>query len=267
MAAINYDTSISRVLKHEGGYTNHPQDPGGPTNWGITIHDARKYWKPNATAADVKAMPLAIAKTIYRQRYWDNQLCDRLEGGVDYAMFDYGVNSGVGRSGKVLRRLLRLPDNTSVVTADVVKAANLKDSAQLSAAICDERLAFLKALKTWPTFGSGWGRRVAEVKAASRAMAQKEEAPTDISAANAKAIVQEPKTGMPTAIATAAIAPTAGVGFWGWIAAHPIATTAIVFVAVVGVGVVIQLIKRHYAKKQDAAPKGWVPPYIPNAQV
>lgn len=163
----NYDDALSRLLKHEGGYSNHPSDPGGPTKYGITIHDYRKYVKPGATASDVKAMTLDEAKGIYRAKYWDVQRCDDLPSGVDYAIFDYGVNSGVGRSGKVLRRILDMPDNTHTITGAVVTAANKRDPRELVIAICEERLAFLKRLKTWPTFGKGWGRRVAEVKAHS----------------------------------------------------------------------------------------------------
>jgi lysozyme family protein len=83
----------------------------------------------------------------------------------------YGVNSGIGRSGKVLRRTLRLPDNTSVVTDEVVAAARAIDPRTLIAAICDERLHFLQSLKTWPVFGRGWSRRVAEVKSKALKMA------------------------------------------------------------------------------------------------
>ncbi|MFN3659583.1 MAG: glycoside hydrolase family 108 protein, partial [Pseudolabrys sp.] len=171
MAERNFQASLDRLLRHEGGYTNHPSDPGGPTNFGITIAVYRKYVKPNATAADVRAMTVAEAKTIYRARYWDAQRCDELPAGVDYAVFDYGVNSGIGRSGKVLRRVLRLPDNTSAVSDAVIAAARAANASGLVAAICDERLRFLQALKTWPVFGKGWGRRVAEVRAAALAMA------------------------------------------------------------------------------------------------
>jgi lysozyme family protein len=170
MILKTYDTALARLLAHEGGYTNHPSDPGGPTNFGITIFDYRKYVKSNATAADVKAMKLDEAKAIYRAKYWDAQRCDELPAGVDYAVFDYGVNSGIGRSGKVLRRVLKLPDNTSVVNDAVIATACAADGKTLIAAICDERLRFLQSLKTWPVFGAGWGRRVAEVRAAALAM-------------------------------------------------------------------------------------------------
>ncbi|HZL30396.1 MAG TPA: glycosyl hydrolase 108 family protein [Pseudolabrys sp.] len=171
MAKATYDQALRRLLLHEGGYTNHPDDPGGPTNFGITIYDYRKYVKPGATAADVKAMRLDEAKAIYRAKYWDAQRCDELPAGVDDAVFDYGVNSGIGRSGKVLRRCLDLPDNTSIVTDAVVAAAKQADAARLVSAICDERLSFLKSLKTWAVFGRGWGQRVAEVRAYSLQLA------------------------------------------------------------------------------------------------
>jgi lysozyme family protein len=171
MAAVNYDEALRQLLLHEGGYTHHPSDPGGPTNFGITIYDYRKYVKQGATAADVKTMSLDEAKSIYRAKYWDAQRCDELPTGVDNAVFDYGVNSGIGRSGKVLRRCLKLPDDSSIVNDTVIAAAIEVDAKALVIAICDERLRFLKGLKTWGVFGKGWGLRVAEVKAFSLALA------------------------------------------------------------------------------------------------
>ncbi len=153
MTAANYEACLKKTLSYEGGYTNHPSDPGGPTNWGITIADARKYWKKDATAADVKAMPLSVAKEIYRERYWDAVAGDTLPAGLDLAVFDFAVNSGVSRSLSYLK-LYRTNDPT--------------ESAQR---ICDERLRFLRGLKTWPTFGKGWERRVVDVRKTALAMA------------------------------------------------------------------------------------------------
>jgi lysozyme family protein len=166
-----FETCLSLLLAHEGGYTHHPSDPGGPTNFGITIGDYRRYVNVNATAADVRRMKLDEAKIIYREKYWDAQRCDELPAGVNYAVFDYGVNSGIGRSGKVLRRILGLPDDSSAVTDAVIAAARAADPKALIVAICDERLRFLRSLKTWPVFGGGWGRRVAEVKSTALKMA------------------------------------------------------------------------------------------------
>jgi len=177
MAESSYDEALRRLLVHEGGYSNHPSDPGGPTNFGITIIDYRKYIKGDGTAADVRAMTVDQAKGIYRPKYWNAMRCDELPAGVDYCIFDYGVNSGIGRAGKVLRRLLGMPDNTSVVTDVVLTAARACDPKVLAAALCDERLRFLQSLKTWPVFGAGWGRRVREVRAAALAMANKTAVP------------------------------------------------------------------------------------------
>lgn len=171
MTAGNYGEALRRLLVHEGGYGNHPDDPGGPTNFGITIIDYRKYIMPEAAASDVKAMPLEHAKAIYRAKYWDELRCDELPGGLDYAVFDYGVNSGISRAAKVLQRIIGVADDGRIgdVTLHAV-AAN--PPRELIERLCDERLAFLKRLRTWPVFGKGWGRRVAEVKAAALAMAE-----------------------------------------------------------------------------------------------
>lgn len=171
MVAATFDEALRRLLVHEGGYSNHPSDPGGPTNFGITIADYRKYVKPDASAADVRAMPLDHAKAIYRQRYWRALRCDELPAGLDYAVFDYSVNSGVPRAAKVLQRLLGLPDNGRM-SDTVVAAIATRDASDLIARLCDERLAFLKSLRTWPVFGAGWGRRVAEVRRAALALAK-----------------------------------------------------------------------------------------------
>jgi lysozyme family protein len=162
--------ALRRVLAHEGGYSNHPSDPGGPTNFGITIADYRKYAKPHATAADVKAMRLDEAKAIYRAHYWAPLCCDELPAGLDYAVFDYGVNSGVGRAARVLRRLAGLSGDAPLDAA-LLAAVRKRDARDLITRLCDERLSFLKRLKTWPVFGAGWGRRVAQVRAMALGMA------------------------------------------------------------------------------------------------
>lgn len=174
MSASSYDAALARLLAHEGGYTNHPDDPGGPTNFGITIADYRRYVKAGASAADVRAMTLEEAKAIYRSRYWDALACDALPAGLDYAVFDYGVNSGISRSAKVLQRLLGVAADGAIGPVTLA-AANARAARDLIAAICDERLRFLQSLRTWPVFGKGWGRRVADVKQAALAMAAQQD--------------------------------------------------------------------------------------------
>jgi lysozyme family protein len=170
MASSTYDEALRRLLVHEGGYTNHPSDPGGPTNFGITIGDYRRYVKPDATADDIRAMRIDDAKAIYRSKYWNALRCDALPAGLDYAVFDYGVNSGTARAARVLHRLVGMPDDTRVTSA-LLAAIRKRETRDLIVQLCDERLAFLQRLKTWPIFGAGWSRRVREVRSAALAIA------------------------------------------------------------------------------------------------
>ncbi|MBW7970960.1 glycosyl hydrolase 108 family protein [Bradyrhizobium sp. BR 10289] len=155
MSASNREASISKTLTYEGGYTNDPRDPGGATNWGITIYDARKYWKHDASPADVKAMPKSVAIEIYRQKYWAKMGCDDRATGPDFVDFDYGVNSGTQRVFNLRKTL----DPQKLSPVDYVKKA------------CAARSSFLHSLKTWSVFGKGWGRRVADVEATGVRMA------------------------------------------------------------------------------------------------
>jgi lysozyme family protein len=153
----NFNDCLTRLLKDEGGYTNDPRDPGGPTNFGITLTDYRKYIDSKGTASDVRGMTVDQARTIYKEKYWDALDCDNLPSGVDYTVFDYGVNSGVGRPRKALQRFKSL-SGTSLVEA-----------------INNERMTFLRSLSTYPTFGKGWSKRVAGVKAHSIELVNKKD--------------------------------------------------------------------------------------------
>lgn len=168
----SYELSLKLVLESEGGYTNDAADPGGPTNWGITIYDARAYWRKNAGAADVKAMPIDVAKDIYKAKYWDALECDELPAGVDYAVFDYGVNSGIARAAKVLQNLVGTTADGHIGPKTIAAANASAQKPELIEAICDERLKFLKGLHTWSVFGRGWGRRVNEVSHTALALAE-----------------------------------------------------------------------------------------------
>lgn len=212
----NFDRALGYVLAHEGGYTNHPSDPGGPTNWGITLADARRYWKSDASAADVRAMPLPVAQVIYRARYWDALRCDELPSGVDYALFDYGVNSGVGRAIRVLRQLVRSERSgtklSDVEIADIARA----NPRALVVAMCAERRAFLRRLKTWPVFGRGWARRVNDVEKNAIAMIDgggRKSRPHRSAETVSKRL---PPTPSPSEKAGAVVAAGAGIGTTAW---------------------------------------------------
>lgn len=173
MVKETYEEGLKQLLENEGGYSNDKNDPGGPTKYGITIIDYRLYIKAKGTADDVKNLSVDQAKDIYRRKYWDALACYSLPAGVDYAVFDYGVNSGIGRSGRVLRRLLGLPDGTHKVDETVLAAVAKKDPKDLIEEITQERLKFLKSLKTWKYFGKGWNNRVIKVRALALQMVDK----------------------------------------------------------------------------------------------
>jgi len=140
----NFDKVIPLLLKDEGGYSNDPADSGGETNFGITQRE---------TDIPVRTMTVGQAKAIYKEKYWDALGCDTLDNGVDYTVFDYGVNSGIGRPRAALKKF-----------AD-------KKGADLINAINDERQAFLNNLAIRrpkdQKFLRGWTSRVARVRAYS----------------------------------------------------------------------------------------------------
>lgn len=170
----NFDTVIEKVFQHEGGYGNHPRDPGGPTNWGITQAVYGEYIGRAASIDEVKAITKPIAKAIYKKNYWDKLNCDNLPNGVDYTVMDFGVNSGVSRSAKRTQKLVGVKQD-GVIGNDTLQAVRNYVATygvpKFINEFNDGRLAWLKGLKTWPTFGRGWERRVVEVKRDSLVLA------------------------------------------------------------------------------------------------
>jgi uncharacterized protein (TIGR02594 family) len=171
--ASNFNKVLPWLLGDEGGFTDEATDAGGPTNWGITLEDARMYWKPDATAADVRAMPKEVAVSIFRAKYWDKLLCDELPSGVDYAVFDFGVNSGVSRAAKFLQNIVGT-DQDGEIGPETIAATIAADPAYVINTLCDDRMEFLHnahntttGAALWPTYGRGWTRRVAGVRARS----------------------------------------------------------------------------------------------------
>jgi lysozyme family protein len=167
----NFDKSLRLVLKHEGGYVNHPSDPGGATNKGVTIATFRRMIDKNATVADLKNITDAQLSSIYRKGYWDKVKADQLPSGLDYAVFDFGVNSGPGTAVKYLQRALGVKVD-AVIGPRTIAAANAVGATETIRKLCAERLAYLQGLKTWTTFGKGWSSRVKGVVKEAMEMAQ-----------------------------------------------------------------------------------------------
>lgn len=166
----NFDRSLSAVLKHEGGYVDHPADPGGATNMGITFATLRAWRGASITKADVQNLTRAEAAKIYKAKYWDKIKGDDLPFGVDFALFDYAVNSGPGRAVMTLQDIVGVAPDGGVGPITLSAIAEW-DSVKLVEKLCAQRLAFLKKLSTWPVFGKGWSRRVSEVLHLAKDMA------------------------------------------------------------------------------------------------
>lgn len=165
----NFDRALAEVLKHEGGYVNHPDDPGGATNKGITIAVYRKWIDKDGSVEDLKKISDATVAHIYRKHYWNAVCGDDLPPGVDYAVFDFAVNSGVVRASKFLQAILGVEQDGKIGPV-TLNAANDGVSDAIVNQYCDRRLAFLKALRGWATFGKGWNRRVADVRVVALGM-------------------------------------------------------------------------------------------------
>jgi lysozyme family protein len=155
---------LPAVLKlstaNEGGYSNHKKDPGGPTNHGVTQATYSSFLGRKASIAEVQAMTLETANKIYERSYWAPIWGDQLPAGLDYAVFDFGINSGPSRAVKELQGLLpgiAIDGLMGQKTLDAIKAF---DASELIKGLCNARLRFMKKLRTWKTFGRGWTYRV-----------------------------------------------------------------------------------------------------------
>lgn len=167
----NFRKALPLVLKHEGGFVNHPRDPGGATNKGITLANYRRYVKLDGTVEDLKAIRPEEVERVYKLFYWNAVKGDLLPPGVDYAVFDFAVNSGPGRAIRFLQRVAGVTQDGALGPATLAAVSAMPPESVVSR-LCDARLSFLQGLETWSTFGKGWGSRVASVRAHALEMAR-----------------------------------------------------------------------------------------------
>ena len=160
---MRFDDCLKYVLHHEGGFINHPKDPGGATNLGCTKVVWEEWCGHPVTVDDIKALTPEDVGPLYRSKYWDKVKGDQLPVGMDYCVFDTAINSGPGRAAKFLQEVVgAVPDGAiGPKTLGMLNDLNPKDAIN---AYCDKRLKFLQELSTWDTFGKGWGRRVEDVR-------------------------------------------------------------------------------------------------------
>ncbi len=166
-----FDYGLAQVLRHEGGYVDHPKDPGGATNFGITRKTLARWRHINPwfmlKKSQVRALKKPEVAAIYRALYWDRCRGALLANGLDHAVFDYAVNSGPSRAIRHLQGLVGAkPDGVlgALSLRAIQRKINTIGARGLINALCDRRLGFLRRLSNYSTFGRGWRNRVEEVR-------------------------------------------------------------------------------------------------------
>jgi lysozyme family protein len=149
---MNFELAFDRLIGHEGGYVNNPNDPGGETKWGIS---KRSY--PNL---NIKTLSRDDAKKIYHTDFWNRIRGDSLPDGVAYQLFDFAVNSGIETSIRYFQRALGIADDGNWGPVSQAKADSTSESDMIMG-LNAERLDFMTRLSNWPNASRGWARRIA----------------------------------------------------------------------------------------------------------
>jgi len=165
----NFDDALKAILHHEGGYVNHPSDPGGMTNLGCTKRVWEEWVGHPVDEKTMRGLTPADVAPLYKTKYWDKIKGDDLPTGVDYAVFDAAINSGPGRAAKWLQQAVGAVPDGAIGAGTLAKVAAM-DAEDIVEKYQATRLAFMQSLPTWDTFGKGWSRRVTEVKDAALKM-------------------------------------------------------------------------------------------------
>ena len=157
----NYDKCLETILHHEGGYVNHPKDPGGETNLGVT----KRVYEEHGGTKDMKDLTVEDVAPIYKKGYWDKMKGDDLPSGLDLCVFDFGVNAGPGRGAKFLQKMIGTTVDGGIGPMTLAKVNEHVDSHGLEESIKQYQAArqeYYESLSTFGTFGKGWTRRVDE---------------------------------------------------------------------------------------------------------
>lgn len=153
---MDFDAAFERLIGHEGGYVNHPNDPGGATMYGITESVARAH----GYQGHMYDLRLPEAKHIAKVAYWDKVHAEDLPPGIRFDVFDGAYNSGPGQAAKWLQRACEVKDDGQIGPVTLAAAHSI-NAGTLLARYNGHRLEFFTDLPTWGTFGKGWARRVA----------------------------------------------------------------------------------------------------------
>ena len=159
-----FDKCVEYIIEDEGGYVDHPADPGGATKYGCTKKVWEEYVGHEVTKDDIKNLTKDDVKPIYKKRYWDAIHGDVIPEGLSYCLFDTAINSGVGRASRIIQEMVGVFPDGAIGNNTLFAVNQFKDIKLLINEYCDKRLTFLKTLKTWDTFGKGWANRVEKVR-------------------------------------------------------------------------------------------------------
>ena len=162
----NWEKSIKAILHHEGGYVNHPEDPGGETNLGVTRRVYEEWIRFHGIRGkDMKDLEVEDVEPIYRKNYWDRVKGDDLPAGLDLCVFDFGVNAGTGRAAKYLQNMIGTVADGGIGPNTLKAVGNYVESGGVEQTIKNYQAArheYYESLSTFETFGRGWTRRVDE---------------------------------------------------------------------------------------------------------
>jgi lysozyme family protein len=167
----NFDKCLAMVLKHEGGFVDHPKDPGGATNMGVTLGTYEQWVGRSVTIEEMKALTVDDVAPIYRKNYWDRVRGDDLPSGVDWSVFDWAVNSGPSRSAKALQKIVMVTRDGAIGPKTLAAVGDHKPE-DLINTMHTARQRFYERLSTFDTFGRGWSRRNTETRDAALLMAR-----------------------------------------------------------------------------------------------
>lgn len=151
----NFRDCLELVLKHEGGFVNHPKDPGGITNLGVTKRVWEEWIGHPATEKDMIALTPALVAPMYEMRYWRPSYCEKLPRGLDLLVFSMAVNAGAGRSVKLLQDAVGVLAD-GVIGPRTMARINESNVETLIDKFSEARTAYYKGLKLFPVFGKGW---------------------------------------------------------------------------------------------------------------
>ena len=162
----NFDKCLEMLLHHEGGYVWHEEDPGGETNLGVT----KKVYQDWGGTKDMIDLTVEDVAPIYKKNYWDRCKCDELSSGLDWAVFDWAVNSGTRRVSKALQKACGA-ERDGVIGNKTLALANGQNVKYMIEEIGVIRQSFYESLRTFKTFGRGWTRRNKETTEQALSMA------------------------------------------------------------------------------------------------